>query len=90
MYVEPASAQVTPIRTLWFGARFVDESIVIDGGMWDPGCDRERRRFFERVESFLGTGLTNAFGSRVIGIEKYENRIPSQTEEGEKSGKQKL
>lgn len=78
LYVESANAQVTPIRTLWFGARFVDDSVVIDGRMWNPGCARDRRRLFERVESVLGTRLTNAFGTRVIEIKKHEDQIPTQ------------
>ena len=81
LYVEPANAETTPLRTLWLGARFVDDSVVIDGRMWSPGCARERRRLFERVESVLGNRLTNAFGTRVMGIEKCEDQIPTQTVE---------
>jgi hypothetical protein len=81
LYVESPNAQATPVRTLWLGARFVDDSVVIDGRMWNPGCGRGRGRLFERVESDLGTRLTNAFGIRVIEIKKYQDQIPTQVVE---------
>jgi hypothetical protein len=76
LFAEPTNSEVRSIRALWFGARFVDDSVVIDGGMWNPGCVRERNRTFERVQMALGSRLTNTFGNRVTGIEKYTDRIP--------------
>lgn len=78
LFSEPTNHQTSRLRALWYGARFVDNSVVIDGRMWNPGCDRERRRVFERVEMALGTGLTNTFGSRVASIEKPNERIPME------------
>ncbi len=76
LFSEPTNSQTSPLRALWYGARFVDNSVVIDGRMWNPGCVRERRRAFERVQTALGSRLTNAFGTRVTGLEKYSDRIP--------------
>ncbi len=76
LFSEPTNNRTSPLRALWYGARFVDTRVVIDGGMWNPGCDRERRRAFERVQTALGSRLTNTFATRVRGIEKYSDRIP--------------
>jgi hypothetical protein len=79
MFLEPTNSATPPWRTLWYGARTVDDLIVVDAGLWNPGCVRQRRRFFLRTQALLGTRLTNAFGQRVVSIEKYADRIPTES-----------
>ncbi len=76
LFSERTNNQTSPLRALWYGARLVDNSVVVDGGMWNPGCVRERRRVFERVQMALGARLTNTFATRVRATEKHNDRIP--------------
>ena len=76
LFSEPTNGLSSGNNALWFGARSAGALIIVDTGLWNPGCKRERRLLFEHADRVLESNLLNAFPQRVIRLEKDDDRIP--------------
>jgi hypothetical protein len=75
LFSEPTNGLSSGKNALWFGARSAGALIVVDAGLWNPGCKSERRHLFEHADRVLESNLLNAFAQRVVRFEKDDNRI---------------
>lgn len=76
IFSEPTNHLPKAARALWFGARTAHYLVVVDAGLWNPGCSSERRRLFEQADKLLQSRLLEAFPQRVVRLDDPYEMIP--------------
>jgi hypothetical protein len=72
-------------RALYVGAHTARGRLVVDTGLWNPGCDSRQRSSFNRLFKELHRGMSQTFGDR-LKVVKDPSKMIGLNEETTESG----